>query len=1700
MSQGTLKPYVGGGSDVLDKAYDTDTMIYEINQAKNLINRITSNRVIYANTYVPALRGLLKLLVKSNQKRVRYFSSRIAQCVPGIGVRSYVTTYARKVRLFKRRTKRVKNVKLFFALWEKLASPTVLGKNCSIFYCFSELELLVLHNISRHLDVSAPSGALQTDSEIEEQIFTSSEHGDIPEPMLHSHNFSKGDLSLHELNYESPNFPNLQKVFESDFWRTNEATYLVIQTLKKARDVEDIVLALSQFWIAFTKKSIASLALNLFDKASELIAILTQNNDGEVQSDYNPFIEFRKIISSTEQHWSHPLLIKLRSLFHYLLSYSILDKMGITYDQFWFSKAEIEASKKQHSSKYGFIMSILDGTSYILERVYDCYLTNSWSPLLHNASSYGRWADEIFQIKEDAMKMHNPGACGVEYHSYIERIRVAVEQGENIIRYAQDLDRSAVVTVKRLLSEVRLIEANELTKKAARQTREAPFSFLLYGGSSLGKSTLADLLFYAMANIHNLPNGDEYRYTRCFSDEYYSGFTSAVWFMVLDDIAARHPDLKDDPSMNEIIQIINNTAFVPPQADLADKGKTPLRPKFVMGTTNQKQLNAMSYYCNTLSISRRFNYTITVTVRPEFSTRPDDNDFMRMLDPSKMPAPNEGIPDAWTFEVEKVEAACTGRTQTPKFVSICPPLDIHELIAFLAKESAKHFAIQNKVMMSRQLYQELDFCKDCFFVLDECECEAQELDYCKVCLAGLDECECEAQTTYASEICDVALKAACITTLCCVSLAAYKASKWFNNNSPSSVVREIVVGSVKDCVSNTINGVVAPIKKRIDTPLNYLQKLRENISCQALTFEEKVKLERENVVRYFSDLGSRIQSQRLKHPLIRGLVLTLPVILAGWTTYRLYFNKDSVQTSWEEGGRIEVKDEKPNPWYRDEYEPDEFQVGRLTSSWKSLPPEQIVKDVATNCFNCIVRHHEEGQLPLRADCRILCVVGHMYVTNAHAFNFHGESLELTIAFRPTTTGLGSKFVYTVYERDCFFIKERDLVFFCMDSVPARKRLVDLFPSEKFRTVCNGVQINRDEKGVVNTQNVRGIRHGECTLFNPPVPAVYGSAEHDTVRGDCGSTLVGFTPSGPVILGIHVQGGSNNIVGSSRIFREDVEKALIELSASQVQSSVPFLEGLDGKPIAVGELHHKSTFRYIDEGVCTVYGSLEGFRPKNRSKVTDTYIVDAVRARGYPVETGAPEMRGWRPWRKGALDIVGQVFNVSRADVLACVKAFATDVIKELPADQFKEMIVLDNDATLNGLPGVKFIDKMNRKTSMGFPWRKRKNCFLSAPCFFEEWQDYVKFDDSFYERVDRIIATYRSGRRHMPVYIQHLKDEPRALEKIVDGNTRIFGGAPADWSFVMRKYLLSFVRVVQNNKYIFEAAPGTNTTSYEWDEMYHYLTQFGPERMIAGDFSKYDKRMSGVWILGAFNFIVQLLRHAGWPEEDIIVILGLAEDVAFPLCDFNGDLVEFWGSNPSGHPLTVIINCIAHSLYMRYVWLMVGLLLELFRQFVALMTYGDDDVMNVSSTIVNYNHTIIQEVLGKIGVKYTMADKESNSVPFLHMNDIVFLQRAWRYDEEVGSHLAALNEKSIAKMLTKYIPSKVVCEEQHAVDILQNALREYFFHGREVFQEHRIMFLEIIEECDLHAFFTEFPTYEEFKQEYIDNSIDVWPTGRCPLC
>ena len=1640
---------------------------------------------VMSNDFVVAAMVRLTALLCGYRRKADNLLCILHRSQPKINGRAYLSLYSFKQRFFRKRIKVIKNITLLTALRDKLKRPSSKFAKVSFYTNFSEFEKEAFWGFTKNVDLTP--GLIQSD-EVEDSFsmasfiqergeeLTATEHGPVPRVLPYS--IGEQPMELSDLEKTS-NFPIMESFFETEFWKGFEVTQIVIRTLQRARDLRDVILALAQFYNAYTGKTVASLALKIIDRITDFVKSFTSSDDGTIQSDDNPFRRFRSIMLKVDSFQEHPIVVRLRSIMHYVLSFSILERFGVTYDSLWFRQAEIEASRAKYSTHCGFIMTVVEGAAYIAERVYDCAAEGCWSSILHNSASYGKWADDVYQLKEDSHKLHNPVACGIDYHSFVERLRVACEQGDNILKYSCDLDRASRITVQRLLSEVRLIEANELTKCAARQTRESPFTFLLYGGSSVGKSTLSDLLFYVLAKAHNLPNGDEFRYQRTFSDDYYSGFTSAVWFLLLDELAAANPDLQDDNSIKEIQQIVNNAAFVPPQADLADKGRTPCRPKVVMGTTNVKRLHASIYYSNALAIARRFNFTITVTVRKEYSIDPTQKPFMRMLDPSKMPS-TPGIPDAWLFTIEKTVARLAGNKQDFDFVRVVDKdVDIFELIEFLCVESKKHFVIQEQITASKELYKEIHLCNVCF---------------------KTSNCTCLAQSQYFEEAANYAVKAVIIVFFSTLIHVLYRFNEWLKQNSLVSVITQSLTATAKTCISDATASPRQAINRKVDESVDYLMDLRRRINSIDTSVKEKIALERQKVVELMRKAGSRMQRKRIGNTLLLGLVALVPTIVLGWKTYKHFFDGLEIQTSWDEGASLSSKDEKENPWYRDDYVPDKFQVGRLSTSWKGLSREQIIQEVSTNCFNCVVRRTAEDGSILRADCRLLCVVGHVFVTNAHSMNFTGESLELTLAFRPTNTGLGSSFKYTLFKRDCYFVKDRDLVFFRLDSIPPRKRIVDLFPTKAFRTVCDGVQVNRGENGTITTQSVQAIRDGECNLFAPPLPCAFGIAEKDTVMGDCGSALVGFTPSGPVILGLHVQGGKNCIVGAARVFREDIETALHALGGSEIQASTPDLRDIEGKQLNVVNLHHKSTFRFIDEGVCSVYGSFEGFRPKGKSKVVHTLIADAATRHGYAIETGAPIMNSWVPWRKGALDIVGQTFNVSRSDARICAHAYANDIISRLAPDQLSEMIILNNHITLNGQPGVKFIDKMNRNTSMGFPWRSKKSNYLSQPCVFEEWQDYVKFDDSFYQRVDQIIENYRQGKRHMPVYIMHLKDEARALEKVAQGSTRIFGGAPADWSFVMRKYLLAFVRVVQNNKYIFEAAPGTNATSYEWDEMYHYLTTFGTDRMIAGDFSKYDKRMSGTWILAAFEVITIILRKAGWSDSDIQVVQGLAEDTAFPLCDFNGDLVEFWGSNPSGHPLTVIINCIAHSLYFRYVWLKVGNDLSLFQQYVHLMTYGDDDVANISPTISNYNHTIIQEELGKIGVKYTMADKESQSVPFLNMDEIVFLQRAWRFDEELGSHVAALNEKSISKMITVCIPSKVVCPEQYAIDILQNALREYFFHGRQSFEEHKQIFLDIISEVKLENYFEEFPDYDVLKTQYLEACKEVWPNGRCPLC
>ena len=412
---------------------------------------------------------------------------------------------------------------------------------------------------------------------------------------------------------------------------------------------------------------------------------------------------------------------------------------------------------------------------------------------------------------------------------------------------------------------------------------------------------------------------------------------------------------------------------------------------------------------------------------------------------------------------------------------------------------------------------------------------------------------------------------------------------------------------------------------------------------------------------------------------------------------------------------------------------------------------------------------------------------------------------------------------------------------------------------------------------------------------------------------------------------------------------------------------------------------------------------------------------------------------------------------------------------------------LSYKASVNGLPGVRFIDRINVNSSMGFPWNESKKKHLLADVS-EEYPEGVTLTDEVWERVQEIEAKYARGERAFPVFTAHLKDEPTTFAKVEAKKTRVFTGAPVDWSVVVRSRLLSFVRLLQQNKFVFEAGPGTVCQSSEWGVIHEYLTAFGTDRIVAGDYGKFDKRMISDFVLSAFRIMASVYEAAGFSAEEVREIMCIGEDTAFPLVNFNGDLVEFFGTNPSGHPLTVVVNSLVNSLYMRYCYIVLNPDHECvtFKKNVHLFTYGDDNIMGVSRECEWFGHTGIQRELAALGVEYTMADKESESVPFICISEVQFLKRGWRFDSDVNAFLCPLELSSITKSLTVWVPSSSIDKYAQMVAVITSANNEFFFYGRQVFEHHRKFFASILQREPYAQYVTEYtlPTWEQLVDRF----------------
>lgn len=1428
-------------------------------------------------------------------------------------------------------------------------------------------------------------------------------------------------------NYDFQMFDTINAMSE-DEKKFYEALIWYAASLKRCKSISDIFFASIGFYQMISRESIYSqIAESDFINYFQALFDTDPSEDNPQAQSYEELRNFRMFLGNYEKIKESEIYCKIKKFIIYTLcKISHLD-VGIDFQSCGYTKLEEVAMRRKYSSNVDFVYIMLDTISFLCEKGYEVYKTGNFDTILHDSNDYSKWYDKVYELRKLLRDVdQNPDF--VE-SSFLADLSDALEKGRAIKRFSKNFSKNERIYFLQIFTELEMMEIDYNTKRRAREPRKVPFSLLVEGDSGIGKTTILDILCVFFAQTNGLRTCPTYRYTKNAFAEFWDNFSTYMHTVILDDIAFMKPDATQggDPSCMEFLQIINAVPYVPNQAALENKGKTPLKAELVIGTTNTRHLNAHHYFSCPSAAQRRFPFIVTAKVKPQYC-----HDNAVTLDSTKVPMAATGeFPDYWTWNVSSVKPVSGGavmrKRELGKEEVILQNATMAEFLIWYRDAINAHNASQEIMLTSLNRLQEVFLCH-CGLPMSMCVCNTQSYEQNVV----------EIQQTFQFWTVIMSFCGLCF---------------YFKE----AICRFIVRTILRSTYNNFIN--------RLSILWLHTIPPRE----------------------FMIHLGRRAQSTlaRPKKLLLFGAIAATCLVF-----YKMYSGYAVMQSfTGNEGMKCESKneDEREDIWYKSDYTLSTFDVLPANLSSKGIERDQFMQLMSKN----VIRLNVHAGMHTYSN-NAFCLYGHIYAINKH-FIEKGLNHMFEIVQSADTTGINGNVKTCLTSADVLFLgEENDLAFVQILCLPPKKDVRKYLIQDTFQAKTPGFLLQRTMDGKVTNNTFKGCEFIERAYFPKLKIRVQQGLEtkcHSlTQNGDCGAPVILESELGYVIAGIHAILADGKAI-SLRFTQAEIEKCE-EMFQNKVSEGYPKLEAQTAK-FELSDLSRKSAVRFAEQGTAYVYGSTSKFRSKPKTRVAPTIMSEEFQNLGFKPKVTKPVMKGWEPWRIGLMEMI-KCDSPVRTDILKRVKeSFIKSIMNDVDLSQLKEQIhVLTDFETINGAPGVKYIDKINRNTSTGPPWNKSKKYVMYPIEPLGETLDPVDITDEIKERIKEALDLYTNDRRYHFMYKAHLKDEPISFSKAEKKKTRIFCGASVDNTFIVRKFYLSVVRFMQNNRYTFENAPGINVDSIEWDDLYHYLTKFGLDCIIAGDFSAYDKTMKAVFLHAAFDVLDALIKMSGnYKKEDFKILYGIREDLIYSLTDFNGDLIEFFGKNPSGNALTVILNGLVNCLYNRYAYYLLNPASECdsFKDNIRLMVYGDDNIIGVNKEVVPwFNHTALVFAYEQMGIKYTMAEKEAESVPYIKITEATFLKRYFRFDDVLQCQMAPIEFQSIADSLTMWVRSKSITEEQQMLEIMSGALLKFFHYGQKTYERWRKEFRIIIDNSDLRFFEIEahIKTYAEMVESF----------------
>jgi hypothetical protein len=600
---------------------------------------------------------------------------------------------------------------------------------------------------------------------------------------------------------------------------------------------------------------------------------------------------------------------------------------------------------------------------------------------------------------------------------------------------------------------------------------------------------------------------------------------------------------------------------------------------------------------------------------------------------------------------------------------------------------------------------------------------------------------------------------------------------------------------------------------------------------------------------------------------------------------------------------------------------------------------------------------------------------------------------------------------------------------------------------------------------------------------------------DAPNGECGLPFLFKTNSTTVIFGIvgfRLKMGIFEYQCGPVCNRADLEETILKFDE-------PYVREVTCVNVEHGALSLKSSYRNIDNCYLVPLGTTNKPSFKFKSNFKKTRFYDSIdRAQKLKKAYGIPT----------------KTYFV-RND--KCFDAFVT-TFQHLPHDERYRpscMLKATNACIVHDLrkieeskPGIQLspltlkeaflgcqeigVDRCNFKSSIGsikYPGVKTR-----ADLFVENEQGMHEFSDTFKKQFqefhDRVV--YFSCLE--PMYISaNYKDEIRSLEKLETASIRVFYTCDINWNLLCKMYVGPIANLLLDFPEITGMFSKLDSSSFQWDKFAHYLMIENDNwEWFDLDFKCYDVTHRIVIRYVALYYWKISKRY--YTEAASCVVYYCVYIIGVKLMEHKGDLCLLTAGLPSGFYVTLNFNGSANRLMMLYAYAMIFPNLQIMTFFdrVKPAVQGDDNLSAVRTDIVEaYNTVSIAEVLTFLGYIVTNANKSLLLQPTVSIEEARFLKRGFRKEIDVGNrYLAPIETDSIWKMLSFWEDKgkEGISESERMAQCLDVAQREFFFHGREVFEKELIFLKELSGTFDIPVSFF---CYEDLVQKYLCKDLPM---------